>query len=42
MVIYWKILFYDMHFFLISIYDAESQFIDGKNTRYHLLIHHKE
>ena len=31
-----------MHCFMISICDAESQFNDGTNKRYHLFIHHKE
>ena len=42
MAIYWKRLFCGMHFFMISIYDAESQFNDGTNEGYDLLIHHKE
>ena len=31
-----------MHCFMISICDAECQFNDGTNDRYHWLIHHKE
>ena len=31
-----------MHYFMISICDAESQFNDCTNERYHLLIDHKE
>ena len=31
-----------MHCFMISICDAESQFDDGKNERYHSLIHYKK
>ena len=31
-----------MHYFMISIYDAESQFNDDTNERYDLLIHHRE
>ena len=42
MVIYWKRLFCGMNFFMISICDAEAQFIDSTNERYNLLIHHKE
>ena len=42
MIIYWKRLFCGTHCFMISICDAESQFNDGTNEKYHLLIHHKE
>ena len=38
----WKRLFCGMHCIMIFICDAESQFDDGTNERYHLLIHHKE
>ena len=31
-----------MHYLMISIYDAESQFNDDTNERYDLLIHHRE
>ena len=31
-----------MHCFMISICDANSQFNEGANERYYLLIHHKE
>ena len=34
-------IFFGMHCFVISTGDAESQFDDGTNERYHLLIHHK-
>ena len=42
MVIYWKGLFCDVNCFMIFIYAAESQYNDGTNESYHLLIHHKE
>ena len=42
MASYWKRLFWGMQFFMISICGAESQFNDGTNKGYHLLIHHKE
>ena len=42
MFICWKRLFCGIHCFMISICDAESQFNDGANERYHLLIHHTE
>ena len=42
MVIRWKRLFCGMLCFMISIFDAESQFNDSTHERYHLLIHHKE
>ena len=35
-------LFCGMHCVIVSIGGAESQFNDGTNERYHLLIHHKE
>ena len=31
-----------MHFSMTSICDADFQFDDGTNERYHLLIYHKE
>ena len=31
-----------MHCFMISICDVESQFNDGTNERYHLLVHDKK
>ena len=42
MVICSKRLFYGMHCFMISICDAESEFNDCTNERYHLLNHHNE
>ena len=42
MAICWERLFWGMHCFMISICDAESQFNDDTNKRYHLLLHHKE
>ena len=42
MAICWKILFCGMYFFKISICDAESEFNDGTNKRYHLLNRQKE
>ena len=42
MAIYWKRLFCGIHCFMIYICYAESQFNDGTNERYPLLIHHKE
>ena len=42
MVICWRRLFCGMHCFMIIICDAESQFNDGLNERYYLLIHQKE
>ena len=42
MVICWKRLFCGMHCLMISICDVESQFNDGANERYHLLIPQKE
>ena len=42
MVIYWKRLFCGMYCFMIPICDAESQFNEGTNESYHLLIHHKK
>ena len=42
MVICWKILFCGIHWVMISICDAESQFNDGTNERYSLLIYYKE
>ena len=42
MVICWKKLLCSTYCFMISICDAESEFNDGTNERYHLLIYHKE
>ena len=41
-VICWKRLFFSVHCFMISTCGTESQFNDGKNEKYYLLIHHKE
>ena len=37
-----KRLFCGMHCFIISFFDAESQFNDVTNERYRLLFYHKE
>ena len=42
MVVCWKRSFCDMHYLMISICDAESDFDDNTNERYHLLIHHNQ
>ena len=42
MVICWKRLFCGIDCVMISICDAESEFNDGTNYRYHLRNHHKE
>ena len=42
MVICWKRLFCGMRCFIISICDAECEFNDGANERYHLLNYQKK
>ena len=43
--IFWKRKFcimHFLHFFIISICNAEPHFNDGANKKFHLLIHHKK